>query len=105
MEDQPIPLAQAIRIKLQESLGPVGVDVLLPHLGRDAVFVVASSVDLLDCGVAIAMDDVTLVQGWIERGELRKPSRAEREQWPQQQLTWRSVVVQPFVLIQDISAS
>lgn len=102
MTDQPIPLPQAIRIKLEETRGPVRIDVLLPHLERDAVFVVAPVVDLLTCGVAVALDEVATVRGWIERGELRKPSRAERELWPQQpERSWNSVVVQPFVLIQD----
>lgn len=102
MEDESIPLSKAILIKLEESMGPVGVDVLLPHLERDAVFVVARHIPLLTCGVAVAMDDVALVKGWIERGELRKPSRAERDGWRQQaDRRWVSVVVQPFVLVQD----
>ena len=97
-----MPLSRAIRQRLEESLGPVGVDVLLPHLARDAVFVVDASVDLIDCGVAVGMDDVDAVRGWIERGLLRKPSRAERARWPEEpERRWRSVVVQPFVLIQE----
>jgi hypothetical protein len=34
------------------------MDVLSPHLERDAVFVVAPGVDLIECGVAIGMDAV-----------------------------------------------
>lgn len=86
-------------MKLRETLGPVTPELLAPHLARDAVFVVAPSLDLLDCGVAVAMDDVTLVQQWIERGELRRPARTERERWATAG-SWLAVIVQPYVLVQ-----
>ena len=48
------------------------------------------------------LDDVDRVQGFIARGELRKPSREERRAWPEEPgRTWTAVVVQPFVLVQD----
>lgn len=56
--DGPIPLRDAIRMKLEASVGPVFFSDLEATLARDAVFVVASSV-------------------------------------------WISLVVQPFVLVQD----
>ena len=72
------------------------------HLQRDAVFVVARALSLIECAVAVAMDDVDLVQPWIDGGALRKPSRKERAAWPEDEdLRWRAVVVQPFVLIQE----
>lgn len=102
MDDQPLSLAEGIRIKLSETLGPVGYEDLAPHLARDAVFVVAPALSLLSCGVAVALDDVDQVGGWISRGELRKPSKAEREGWARQpERRWVSVVVQPFVLVQE----
>ena len=61
---------------------------------------VAPSLSLLDCAVGVAMDDVTKVQGWIESGELRKPSKAERAAWAENGGTWTAVIVQPFVLVQ-----
>lgn len=106
MSDGPIPLADAIRQKLAESLGPVGYGDISAHLGRDAVFVVAPSLELVDCGVAVAMDEVETVRLWIESGALRKPSRDERAHWAAQGGTFVAVVVQPFVLVQiDTTAS
>jgi hypothetical protein len=91
-----------LRAKLEERLGPVGYGDLSAHLARDAVFVVASSIGLVECGIAVATDDVPLVEGWIASGALRKPSKSEREAWPTHEgRTWHAVVVQPFVLIQD----
>ena len=94
-------LRAATRQRLEETSGVVMYSDLQAHLQRDAVFVVARALSLIDCAVAVAMDDVDVVQPWIEGGALRKPSRGEREAWLQdEELRWRAVVVQPFVLIQ-----
>lgn len=93
---------EAIREKLTQTAGPVPYSDLAAHLQRDAVFVVATTVPLVDCAVAIALDDVDQVQGFIARGELRKPSPQERQDWTSDpDRTWTAVVVQPFVLVQD----
>jgi hypothetical protein len=90
--------AQQIRENLERMMGPVLQSDLQAHLARDAVFIVAPSVSLIDCGVAVAMDTVEQVQRWIDSGELRKPTAAERATWPDG--VWISIVVQPFVLVQ-----
>ncbi len=100
MSDGPIPTADAYRMQLERSLGPVSYSDLKAHLDRDAVFVVAASRTLLEAGVAIAMDDIETVKTWIDAGELRKPSREERARWAADGGTWEAVIVQPFVLIQ-----
>jgi hypothetical protein len=95
-------LEEAIRTKLTTTKGPVSYTDLLDHLARDAVFVVELSLSLVECGVAVAMDDVARVEGWIASGELRKPSQAERDTWPLETgREWSAVVVHPFVLLQD----
>ncbi|MGZ3423507.1 MAG: DUF2288 family protein [Polyangiales bacterium] len=94
--------AAQLRAKLEERLGPVVFSDLEAHLARDAVFVVASSIELVECGIAVATDDVAKVEAWIASGTLRKPSKVEREAWPRHEgRTWHAIVVQPFVLIQD----
>jgi hypothetical protein len=91
-----------LRAKLEERLGPVVYGDLAAHLARDAVFVVAGSIELVECGIAVATDDVTKVEAWIASGALRKPSKLEREAWPTHEgRSWHAIVVQPFVLIQD----
>lgn len=95
-------LPEAIRVKLERHHGPVFYSDLRAHLERDAVFVVADGLSLVDCGVAVAMDEVEVVRGWIENGRLRKPSSAERDEWAAAtDRKWMSVIVQPFILIQD----
>jgi hypothetical protein len=96
-------MAEAIRIKLGGSVGSVLYSDLAAHLGRDAVFVVAPDLSLVDCGVAVATDDLATVEAFVRRGALRKPSAAERTEWSREsERRWNAIVVQPFVLIQDL---
>lgn len=95
-------LPEALRHALEKRLGPVEFSDLRAHLERDAVFVVARELDLVGCGVAVAGDEVGTVREWIEAGQLRKPSSAERSAWPDDPTRrWMAIVVQPFVLIQE----
>lgn len=94
-------LAEAIRVRLEESAGDVYVSDIAAHLERDAVFIVATGVSLIACGVAVATDDVEQVGAWLAGGALRKPSQAERDAWPREEgLTLRAIVVKPFVLVE-----
>lgn len=103
MSEGPIPLSQAIRIRLTETVGPVFYSDFAAHLARDAVFVVGPTLSIIECGVAIALDDVEVVGGWIQRGELKKPTQGERDTWPNDKnRRWTSLVVMPFVLLQDL---
>lgn len=95
-------MPEALETQLKKRLGPVYFSDLRAHLERDGVFIVRADLDLVACGVAVAMDDVEVVGAWIQDGKLRKPSSAERERWPQEEgRRWMAIVVQPFVLVQD----
>ncbi len=96
----------AIRVKLEENLGPVQGSDLGAHLRRDAVFVVAVGHSLVACGVAIATDDAASVAAWLASGALRRPTERERDAWPVDETRrWNAVVVQPFVLVQELIAN
>ncbi|HMY21426.1 MAG TPA: DUF2288 family protein, partial [Polyangium sp.] len=56
--------------------------------------------DLVDVGVALATNDTKSVEAWIQSGKLLKPSAEDLSRWSvATNLTFMSVVVQPFVLI------
>lgn len=96
--------AGALRARLEASAGPVLYGDLAAHLRRDAVLLVAAGVSLVDCGVAIARDDAAAVEGWLASGALRRPSAAERATWAAwTEPRWTAIVVQPFVLVQEIA--
>jgi hypothetical protein len=75
---------------------------LKPHAERDAVFVVAQELDLLEVGTTIAKDDVKQVTEWIQKGELARPTSVAMETWDTLQAkVFRFLIVQPYVLIQE----
>lgn len=99
---EPISLEAALRLKLSERRGLVYFSDLFAHMEHDRVFIVRADVDLVECGIAIAQDDVEQVSRWIAENKLRKPSQAERDDWPQNpKRQWTSLIVQPFVLVQE----
>ncbi len=74
------------------------------HLKRDAIIVVSVELDLIDVGVAVADDDKTLVETWVTSNQLNKPTEKQLESWEQKpEQRFQMLIVQPFILIQDIS--
>ncbi len=97
-------LQEALRLRLSELKGTVLFSDLKAHLERDALFIVSQELDLVECGLAVANDDVAAVGAWIKESQLRKPTPAEREAWPRDtSRRWVAIVVQPFVLVQEVT--
>ncbi len=93
---------QDLRAELTENLDEAEWEWLIPHLLRDAVIVVASDLNLLDVGVAIASDNVSEVQTWINDALLAKPSANQMTEWnSDRQKRFQTLIVQPFVLVQE----
>lgn len=91
-----------MRDALAASMGPVQFSDLRAHIARGAVIVVDPSLDLLEVGEAIARDDKALVEAWLEKGLLGKPSLETIEAWSHVEgPAWTSLVVQPFVLLRE----
>lgn len=92
-----------LRARLAESLGPVLFSDLRAHLARGAVLVVRGDAVLLDCALGVARDDVPSVKAWLESGVLTRPTVEEHAAWARAEgRRWLAVVVQPFVLVQDL---
>jgi hypothetical protein len=96
---------QNLRAELAESLDEAEWNWLIPHVQRDAVIVVTEQLDLVDVGVALASDNVTSVQSWIEEQLIHKPSVSQLSDWNGDRTKrFNSLIVQPFVLIQELPA-
>lgn len=96
---------QDLRAELIESLDEAEWEWLIPHVQRDAVVVVATELDLLDVGVAIALDNTVSVQRWIGEQLLYKPSPAQLSDWNSDRTKrFNALIVQPYVLVQELAA-
>ncbi|MBD2336384.1 DUF2288 domain-containing protein [Calothrix sp. FACHB-156] len=92
-----------IKAELAENLDESEWEWLIPHVKRDAVIVVASGLDLLDVGVAIASDNIPQVQIWIDEQLIIKPNTEQLGEWnANPQKRFQTLIVQPYVIIQEI---
>jgi hypothetical protein len=92
-------LRDKIRTEIQRA---VAAD-LLPHQRRDALFVLAPEVDILEVAVAIAEDDTTRVERHLEEGSLERPTLAQMAEWcVDRELVFQFVILQPYVIAQRI---
>ncbi|PSR12582.1 DUF2288 domain-containing protein [filamentous cyanobacterium CCP3] len=98
-------MTQDLRHELKEMVAPADWAWISPHANRGAVVVVDKSLDLAEVGVAIATDNVPVVDRWIAEALLTKPSPLQLEIWDQTaKKQFHSLIVQPFVLVQDCTA-
>jgi hypothetical protein len=89
-----------MREGIAQTLGDVFWSDLAAHVGRDAVIIAAPELDLVEVGMALAMNDTSSVDAWIKAGKLQKPSTEDLSRWSvSTNLRFTSVIVQPFVLI------
>lgn len=93
---------EALRKKLEGEAGPVDWKVLRPHLLRDAVVVINSSLDLIEVGIHIACDDTEQVGRWISEGNIRKPLENEIASWEKEEEDLRALVIAPYVIVQQL---
>lgn len=87
---------------LEESLDEAEWSWIKPHATRDVVIVVAAWLDILEVGNAVATDSTAQIKEWIQKGYLGKPTAEQISAWDQVPTKrFLSLVVQPYVLIQD----
>ena len=78
----------------------------MPHADRDAVIVVAESLDLVEVGYAIANDQVTSVEQWIQGCLIYKPSIAQKAIWNEDQTKrFQALILQPYVLVKELAVA
>lgn len=88
--------------KLKESIDVAEWPLLRQHAERDVVILVAARMDLAEVGRAVADDDTTRVQAWIDQGVIGKPSTQQLETWNAAPDTRFSVLIlRPYVFIQE----
>ena len=93
---------EKIREKLEKEVGPADWKVIGPHYNRGAIIIVSPELDLIDVAIKVAEDDVELVQDWIKDEMLLRPTPDDAKQWEETGRELTSIVVSPFVLVQEL---
>ncbi|GFO58859.1 hypothetical protein GMST_11840 [Geomonas silvestris] len=76
---------------------------LRAHLERGGVILVDRMLDLTEVGVAVAGDEVKLLERWIAGGLVGKPSAEQVAGWDAQTMkVFNCLIVSPFVLVQEV---
>jgi hypothetical protein len=92
-----------IKTQLAQEIAQMPWIDIIPHAKRDNVIVVDQSLNLLEVGVEVGNDNVTVVNRWIEEGLIFKPTQQQLNDWnenPQQK--FNTIILQPFVLISQL---
>lgn len=76
---------------------------LAPHFARGVVLRCGPGLDPVEAGIALGVDDAATVRGWLERGLLARPTDDEARAWHTRGARFRIVVVEPFVLVGELS--
>jgi hypothetical protein len=91
------------RTQLKENLDEAEWSWLKPHVMRDAVVIVHPQLDLVHVADAIANNQVKQVEVWLSQGLLTKPTAEQIKEWDQiPSKRFISLIVQPYVLIQEL---
>lgn len=95
------PQESDLPARIRETLGPVLVGDLAPHVARGVVIGCATGLDLVACGVAVAQDDAAAVGAWLKEGALWRLEAGDADALALADgEVWWAVVVRPFVLVQ-----
>jgi hypothetical protein len=90
-----------LQARLEAEVMEVEWEALKPHQARDALIYVSPAVPLVKVAMAVHLDFAADVQAWMADGAVSKVREDLAAAW-QDDLRFRFLIVQPFVLIQPI---
>ena len=88
-------------LRLNDETARISWQELERHFTRGALLTVSPALDLVEVGVHMINDDKTMVDAWLESGDLRKTTDQDALQWSENDATLWAVVIAPWVLVQD----
>jgi hypothetical protein len=94
----------ALRAQLNAETAPMPWTELQRFFAAGMVVTVSDALDLIDVAAAIASDDKHSVTQWMERGLLGKASDAQAGAWLAADAILWTVVVKPWILVQQQGA-
>lgn len=92
---------EELREKLKTEIDQTDWNALKIHHENGAVFIVDDKLELIDVGVAIAMDKLDFVKIWLDNDQLKRPTEEQVEQFNQNEYEKLAdfLIIQPYVLI------
>ena len=90
-----------LRKKLESESGYLTWQELEKHFARGAIRVISKDSDLIEMAIDIAQNNTDKIASALANNIIYEPNNSQALNWQQQNSTFQSVVVAPFVLIQE----
>jgi hypothetical protein len=94
-------MSEELRKHLANEVHRVDWRPLSPHAKRGGLVLVDPRLDIVEVALAVAKDDSTRVQQWMQSQQLARPSDEQMESWRDEtEERFTVIIVQPYVLAQ-----
>jgi len=105
MSDERIELnSDELRQKINLETGTIEWSELVKHFAKGMVVVIGTDLDLIEVAERFAADDQVQVAKWIEQAKISRAMDDDARRWNENNTMFWSVVVAPWVLVQEKSA-
>lgn len=94
--------SEEVRQKLNLETGQLSWSELTRHFARGVVVVVDPGLDLIEVAAALAEDNTSRFEHWVESGQIHRALDDDARCWEAEQSQFWSAVVAPWVLVQII---
>ncbi|MFO7604501.1 MAG: DUF2288 domain-containing protein [Gammaproteobacteria bacterium] len=91
-----------LRQKINLETGQLSWPELQRYFAKGNVIIVAPELDLIDVAARFAEDDKTAVATWIEAEKIKRALDDDARQWEARSSHFWTVVVAPWILVQEI---
>ena len=91
---------EQLTVRLNTETARITWQELERHFARGVLITVSPELDLVQVGAHMIHDDKTIIDAWLESGELGKTSDDDAIGWSESEPSLWAVVVAPRVLVQ-----
>ena len=105
MTDSEIDDTDILRANINNETSQIEWQELQRFFAGGWLIYVSSTVNLLDVAVSFSLDDKEQVSRWLTSGDVAKVTDEQARQWHEENTTFWSTVVKPWVLIQPVIQS
>jgi hypothetical protein len=93
-----------LRAKLNQETSQMQWTELLRYFAAGTVIAVSDDLDLIDVAARISMDDAASIAQWMAENRVAKVSDAQAKAWLESDAVCWTVVVKPWILVQQNKA-
>ncbi len=101
MNDASLQTDEELRAHLHGETSKLPWQELEKHFARGVLFKVEKGLDILDVAIVMARDDKDSLKQWIDKGSVVAVETADAKLWHETSASLWTVVVAPFILVQE----